>query len=217
MGRREKKDMGYVSQTTEIRISRRKLVAWIFIVLMAVAGVWLLLGRREDRPAPVPRHRAYVRVEAPSPIYREVAGDAATFEINGAATLAAHSDNPGWYDLYYASGGFTVYISSIKVARTELQENIASRLERMKMNVAGSAGADAADLRGKDGFEGVMITAPASCSTPVQLLMADSIGNVFTATMFISDPAAASDPELYRPHAEYVKRDLMHLASGIRK
>lgn len=217
MGSKSTKEVKYIRQTTEVSISLRKVAIGVLGVVALGLGLWFLLTREESRPAPVPRHKAYVRVEAPAPVYREVKGDAATFDINASASLVPHPDNPGWYDLVYPSGGFTVYISSIKVPSAELESNIASRLERMQMNVAGSSGADAVDLKGSDGFEGIIITAPASCSTPVQLLMADNLGCVFTATMFISDPAAASDAELYRPQAEFVKRDLLHLASEIRK
>ncbi len=215
--RRKDKKIKYIRQTVEVRISLRKVAIGVLVVVALGLGLWFLLTREESRPAPVPRHKAYVRVEAPAPLYREVKGQAATFDISAAAALTPHPDNPGWYDVVYPSGGFTLYISSIKVPRDELESNIASRLERMRMNVAGSSGADAVDLKGKDGFEGIIITAPASCSTPVQLLMADSLGSVFAATMFISDPAAASDAELYRPQVEFVKRDLLHLASEIRK
>lgn len=215
--RRKDKKIKYIRQTTEVRISLRKVAIGVLVIVALGLGLWFLLTREQSRPAPVPRHKPYVRVEAPDPLYREVKGQGVTFDINVAAALTPHPDNPGWYDVVYPSGGFTLYISSIKVPRAELESNIASRLERMRMNVAGSSGADAVDLKGKDGFEGIIITAPASCSTPVQLLMADSLGSVFAATMFISDPAAASDAELYRPQVEFVKRDLLHLASEIRK
>lgn len=134
-----------------------------------------------DRPAPVPRPRAYPRASlyprSYSPLRLE---NGVSLNINDSARVIAV--RPGWFDVVYPAYGITVNCTLTQAAAAEIAGVIDNRTERMARNIEGHYG----EVAQRPGV--TIITSATALRTPVQFLATDS------ATYVLSGVAVADFP-----------------------
>ncbi|MDE7389168.1 MAG: hypothetical protein K2M97_07970 [Muribaculaceae bacterium] len=152
----------------------------IFIIAAVCASLVSCTGG--SRPVPVPRPRAYPRIELSAPDYSPLTLGPVSFSVNSAATVAIDSSRM-WLDLTYPPAyGVTLNLTVTPVTRATLPDVLANRTERMALNI-GSSQAEVLSMRTRTGAAATLISSPAATLTPLQLLATDSATYVLSATI----------------------------------
>lgn len=180
------------------------------LLVIAVLVLGALSCTRQ--PAPVPRPRAFQRIETPDSVYCIFYGPVATFEINASADTLHPSETA--LDVLYGTLGARLYTSQRRFKAPEnLTEAIDNRITRISLNLGG-AQARSASFVNDAGFECTVVTALDPVPTPVQFYACDASGRfVNGAAVFALAPSSADS---VAPAVAALERDVIHLLESLR-
>lgn len=168
---------------------------------IAVVGL-LVVGCHRDRPAAIPRQRAYPRVEVYPQTYSPHTLESIVVEVNDSALTSISGT---WMDVTYPVYGLTVNCTLTPVNAMTLRGVIDNRTERMALNLGGSS-AQVITLVSESGWTAQLIEATGRGGlTPLQFMATDSSAYV------LSGVVTAESSDSLRPALESVKADILHL------
>lgn len=154
--------------------------------LLQVVASLLLIACSDggDRPAPVPRPRAYPRACIYPRSYSALKLDnGIVLNINDSARVC--EVRPGWFDVVYPAYGITVNCTLTQVDAPEISGVIDNRTERMARNLEGNYG----EVAQRPGV--TIITSATALRTPVQFLATDSASYVLSGVAVADFPPGA--------------------------
>lgn len=166
-------------------------------------------------PTPVPRPKAWPRVETAAPCWRPDSLMPMAMEVNAEARVEP-GDSSAWFNITYPRyPGAVVYVTFASAATPgELDAIIANRLERMALN-AGSATSELTELTSASGLACRLLSTPRGTVTPLQFLAVDpGSRRVMTGAFF--HPDAAARPDSLAPVTAAVGADLLHMLQTLR-
>lgn len=162
----------------------------------------VLLGGCTQKPVPVPRQRAYPRIELYPSTYKTADIQGLTIMVNDSAQVK-QLDN-GWFDIIYPAYGITVNCT-LSGYNAEIINN---RMERIDRNLGG-ANARVVSLPG-----GIVVVAPTALRTPVQLLATDSLTRTLSGVA-VSNFTPATDPDSAAPLIDAIAADMITLVKNL--
>lgn len=189
----------------------------LLIILFAIAAAVSACsgsGDSADGSAPVPRRKAYPRLNLPPREYSPVQGIDWNIEANSAAVASlGRGDNNDWITLSYPSlGDVSVMLTVIPASESQIPPVLDNRAERINLNLGANPGQV---WQVEDSLLSGEIIVSNSITTPVQLLVTDNKSVVLTGAAFIPSLTPASRDSL-APVVEYLTDDIIHLVSRFR-
>ncbi len=166
---------------------------------------------------PVPRPRAFHRIEIPAAEYD-------TMVVDGGVTLVTNSaarvfrkrpDGPStWVDIIYPTlGGATIYCSVTPVTENTVSRVVDNRLERMALNSGGNPG-ELLEFSTPAGYDCRILVTGSGTATPVQFI-AVSPRDVVTGTLMVN-VVDGFQPDSIGPVVDCVTRDVETLLRSLR-
>lgn len=182
-----------------------------FIPVIATLLTLAACGADGSRPAPVPRQRAYPRVDAYPPTYRTVTVGTLPLQVNEAAGTRIDSSRL-WLDIIYPAYGATVNCTVTPVTAATLPAVAANRTERMALN-AGHSYSELTTLRSTSGASVTLLETPSGGLTPLQFLATDSATFVLSGSVTFSGPTEPADS--VRPTLSALRADLLTMLRAL--
>ena len=158
-----------------------------------------------DRPAAVPRQRAYPRVELYPAAYSPYGIGSVVLMVNDSARVEADGL---WVDLVYPAYGLTVNCTVTPVTPSTVVSVLDNRTERMALNAGGSYGEITRLTTDGGSFAALLTTRAGTGMTPVQFIATDSVAYVLSGAATFSMPV---DPDSIRPVVDAVSADMLYL------
>lgn len=175
------------------------------------ATTWLACSCGRERPAPVPRPKAYPRAALYEGAYVPVTVDGFeddTLQLNACAQVSR--PRPGWLDARYPAYGITLNCTMTHPAGAGAMESaLANRAERMALNVGGED-AVMQSFTSRSGRYVTVLTSARALRTPVQFIATDSVGFLFTGSA-VGDFSAGTDADSVAPVIKAVEADIIHM------
>lgn len=176
----------------------------LYIIIAVVAAIVAGCGHKE--PAPVPRRRAFVRVELPDTAMRPVTGIPLHMLVN--ASAQASSPRPGWLDIVYPTLGATLHLTFTEAhGLQELEAVKANRMQRLMLN-AGEGESESAEFSNGHGFN-IYIMKAEGTSTPLQFLATDDSAWVVSGAAYFDVKPGPATVDSLSPMVDAVQRDIL--------
>jgi len=176
------------------------------MILTAVMAALLSAACSEGGNKPVPRRRAYPRVEIPDTVMLQAEGMPLHMPVNAGAVV--ESPRPGWLDVTYPGLGAQLHITFTGVnSAAELAAVKANRMERLSLN-AGERGGDAREYVNDYGFDIYVLRTDGS-ATPVQFLATDDSAWVVSGVAYFGTHPGSGAVDSLRPMVDAVERDIV--------
>lgn len=182
-------------------------------LLLSLIILSFLWGCSPDSGAPVPRRRAFPRVQAPDTAFVRLVGLPLPMSVNTAQPVLTEtrSDGSVWLTVEYPAYGARILCTFTPVDANTIGSVLDNRYERMSLNAG--AGAHTLDEFDNPGgyHSGILLSQPSS-ATPVQFISAPTgapswvvSGSVFFENASPSAPADSVRPVIDIMHAEVTK------------
>lgn len=177
---------------------------WRFFVAAVLAA--LMTGCGSDERKPVPRRKAYARVELPDTAMR--AADDTPLHMPVNASARTECPRPGWLDISYPTLGATVHVTFTKAAGIEELERVkANRMQRLMLN-AGEEESESGEFSNGHGFN-IYIMKSEGVATPIQFLATDDSAWVVSGAAYFNIKPGPGAVDSLRPMVDAVERDIL--------
>lgn len=181
-------------------------------VIVATAALMLTGGCTEREQKPVPRRRAYPRVELPDTTMQPAPGVPLVMPVNSSAKVS--SRQAGWLDVTYPSLGATLHVTFTPInSREELEAVKANRMQRLLLN-AGERGGEGSEYMNEHGFDIYLLRAE-GVATPVQFLATDDSAWVVSGAAYFDMAPGPGAVDSLRPMVDAVERDVIKSLDGL--
>ncbi len=164
---------------------------------------------------PVPRPRAFHRIEIPAATYDTLTAGNISLLTNSAARVVEKpaEGNSQWIDITYPGmGNATVYCSITEVTPATASAVTDNRLERMALNSGGHR-SEITEFDTPSGFSCRLMTTPAGTATPVQFLAVGE-SKVVSGVLMVN-VSTGFRPDSIAPVVEAVGRDMITLMTNL--
>lgn len=191
----------------------------LFMLLPYLAAFVLMAAScTHNQNNPVPKPEAWPRITVPDGEYHAEKLNGVNVTLNNSASIHVREPESGkglWFDLCYPQfPEATIYLSLSDFDNTtKLDEAIANRRERMRLN-SGGATTELTELISSGGWHSEMAFTRSSLTTPVQILAHDGHHRLLSGTLYLNYPPATS-PDSIAPIVSSVGRDLMELLRNL--
>lgn len=188
-----------------MKISKFPLIPALALLVTACGG---------DRP-PVPRPRAFHRIEIPAAVYDTITAGGLTLLTNSAARIIEKpaEGNSKWIDITYPGmGNATVFCSITEVTPSTAAAVTDNRLERMALNSGGNR-SELTEFITPSGFSCRLMTTPSGTATPVQFLAVGE--STVVSGVLMVNVATGFRPDSIAPVVDAVGRDMITLMSNL--
>ena len=161
----------------------------------------------------IPRRHAYPRIELPQESYRDiiVGCNELHISVNDVATFdrrVADDGETSFIDVSYPKINSTIFYTITPVTLSTIEEVIANRLERIRLNL-GDSDAELIEFNSTEGFENKVLVSHGDISTPVQFISTDGENVVVSGVAFIKDASPATADSI-APIVDVIRRDIVH-------
>lgn len=188
-------------------MSLRALPFLLLVALLAACAT----GCRDNGGTPVPRPRAYPRIDVPDSAFTTLSADGVAMAVNTSASVRRGQNNG--LDIAYPRLNSTLYISINRYRdNQELARAIANRNQRMALNT-GSERVRTDEFTNDAGFFCRMISAGGASAIPVQFTAAGPGRTLVSGAAVFSVPVASADS--VAPASRALQRDILHLLLSI--
>lgn len=179
-------------------------------ILALLAALFTCCTGSGDNKASVPRRTAYPRLEPyDTATVRHILASI-EFDVNTSALLS--TPRKDWLDIEYPRYGATLHLSArTKLTKNELQYAAANRMERMLLNLGGTAAQQ--DEFESGCFNCLLLRASAPVATPVQFLAVDPDGRMLSGTAAFHGNISPADS--IRPYTEALGDEAMRLLQSL--
>lgn len=192
----------------------------IQLVLAVSVTVLLATACSGGGKAPVPRARAYPRIEAYPAQYRALDSLPLNVEVNSSATASVRrGTNGSWAaDIVYPRYKARIYLTVIALDADDpeaIARAVRSRLERASLNLGDSRYISNESVNAA-GLNIQIVRAQSAIPTPVQLIADDGRRHLVSATAFVDFTPSVSATDSLAPVTDALCADIEHLARQLR-
>lgn len=184
-----------------------------------VATALTLLGAcssGNDNSAPVPRRRAYPRIEIPDSTFTIVDNAPNSLQINAGANVDNTSDNSGkWITVSYPGLNAKIYYTFTPVDNSTIDAVVDNRIERINLNLSGHK-AEFIPVDTREGFTGQIVVDRFGGTTPVQFIVTDRGSVVVSGAAFLPAASEATTDSL-SPVVDMLRRDIIHSIKTLKR
>ncbi len=169
-----------------------------------------------DSSAPIPRRKAYPRIEIPDSTYHSDAGLPYSLQINDSArgNVTRSDSRDRWVDVEYPAHNAVIYYTFSTVAPAELASAIDNRSERIALNLGGRE-AEILSFATPYSLDcEVVVDNQGAGATPVQFLATDHEGLVVSGAAHIKGDKMSIDS--IAPVVDMLRRDIVHSLKTLR-
>lgn len=178
---------------------------WLSVILLAMC-LWSCTPA--DNNAPVPRRRAYPRIQAPDTTFTRLTGLPLLMSVNGSQPVHTdmRSDGSMWLTVEYPAYRARILCTFTPVDETTIARVLDNRYERMSLNAGtGAHTLDEFDTTG--GYHSSILRSQSSSATPLQFISAPAVHPdwVVSGSVFFEDASPTASADSLRPVI-----DIMH-------
>ena len=194
---------------------------WRLLMVLCICAVAMVGGScgRDRGTVAVPRPQAYPRIDFPDSVYVPIEVGGVTMLFNDATEI--HESPSGamrgaWIDVRYKCLTSPELYLTLTQSDDSVEMALAldNRLERMALNL-GSERGEILELTSRGGWMCRLLVAPASMTTPVQLL-AWREGEMLSGALVVSVPdSIGADAAYIEPVVSGVERDMLVLLKNL--
>lgn len=190
-------------------MGRQLLTAFIAATLLAPGACGT-----GDNSAPVPRRRAYPRIEIPDSAFTIVGNAPNRLQINASAQILDSTDNK-WVTVIYPDLNAKIYYTFTPVDKSTIDAVIDNRLERINLNLSGHK-PEFLPVDTREGFTGQIVVDRFGGTTPVQFIVTDRSTVVVSGAAFLPDADGAPADSL-NPVVDMLRRDIIHSIKTLKR
>lgn len=192
-------------------------IRWLLIaaVLMSVM-VLPAACSGGDNSAPIPRRKAYPRIEIPDSAYRSEPGLPYSLQINDSAigNLTKSDGRNDWVDVEYPAHNAVIYYTFSTVDPSQLESAIDNRSERIALNLGGRE-AEILSFATPYSLDcEVIVDNQGAGATPVQFIATDHRCFVVSGAAHIKGDKMSIDS--ISPVVDMLRRDVVHSLKTLR-
>ncbi len=202
--------MNSVSIPTIIRL------AMMVMLTMAMNGC----GNNSADSNPIPRRKAYPRIDLYEPTYATQVVNGVKFNVNAGTQITTPDTvtaNHGvWFNITYPRYQAVIHCTLTQTSSTtDMDRILDNRAERMALNTGG-AYTEVTDIipERPHGFTAQMLVTPAGSVTPIQFLASDGRSHVLSGSMTFRTREKA-DADSISPIISAVKTDVVELLKSL--
>ena len=176
----------------------------LLMVLMGCGGL-----TQSDSQQPVPRPRAFYRMNLPDSVYNSHEVNGVELRLNAAMDELEINDEKGWLTARYPHELATMYVTVNRFAAGEASREIDNRIERLSLNTGG-APTEITSYITSNNLEARIIITPTGTPTPVQFLFTDYRSIMISGTVQVEESGTAPRDSLM-PVIKMLERDIRYL------
>lgn len=167
-----------------------------------------------DNSTPVPRRRAYPRIEIPDSTFVTVENARNGLQINAFAQVECSADNK-WVTVVYPDLNAKIYYTFTSVDSSTIGAVVDNRLERINLNLSGHK-PEFLPVDTREGFTGQIVVDRFGGTTPVQFIVTDRSNIVVSGAAFLHAAAGAPVDSL-SPVVDMLRRDIIHSIKTLKR
>ncbi len=167
-----------------------------------------------DNSTPVPRRRAYLRIEIPDSTFVTVENARNGLQINAFAQVECSADNK-WVTVVYPDLNAKIYYTFTSVDSSTIGAVVDNRLERINLNLSGHK-PEFLPVDTREGFTGQIVVDRFGGTTPVQFIVTDRSNVVVSGAAFLHAAAGAPVDSL-SPVVDMLSRDIIHSIKTLKR
>lgn len=191
----------------------------IIAVLFISASSIFLIKTAFERDVPIPRQKAYLRIDPYASEYVDYEILPITLSVNSSAcvnevTDSATAKGGKWLNISYPRYHATVYCSYLPVTKRNLATELENRHTRIMLNSRVDNPRCVIFEDSLKRYSAEVFFAPVNNATPLQFIVTDSTNFIFTGALFTND--ATHDPDSINPIVEYITDDIMVMLQNIK-
>lgn len=185
----------------------------LLILFMVVA----LVGCKDD---PIPKPRAYARIDLPEPVYLLTEGDAwtcpFTFEYSRYSAITVdprYRNKACWYNLYYPKHRATVHLTYSEV-NDDLAVHIEDSRKLAMKHIAKAAQIEESVIADDDHrVYGIVYDFKGETASDLQFFLTDSTDHFLRGALYFT---VSPNKDSLAPVIEYVKKDIGRMITSFR-
>ncbi len=184
------------------------------LILLAVC----LAGCSPDSGAPVPRRKAFPRVNAPDTAFVSLEALPLRMSVNGSQPIDTENKPDGtvWLTVHYPAYGARILCTFSPVDESSIASVLDNRYERMSLN-AGSGTLAVEEFDNPGSYHSSIIRSAASTATPVQFISTatEHPGWVVSGSVFFENASPAASADSVRPIIDILHREVTRMLKSI--
>lgn len=188
---------------------------WLWMILLSLC----LWSCASDNGSPVPRRRAYPRVETPDTAFAALPGLPVRMSVNSGqqAETVTKADGSVWLTVYYPAYGARVLCTFTPVDETSIARVLDNRYERMSLNAGGGELA-LEEFDGADSYHSAILLSHASSATPVQFISAATVMPrwVLSGSVYFENANSSVSTDSVRPIIDIMHGEVTKMLKSIK-
>lgn len=188
---------------------------WPWLILLTLC-LWTCAP---DSGAPVPRRRAYPRVETPDTAFTALPGLPVGMSVNGSqpTETVMKADGSVWLTVRYPAYGASVLCTFTPVDETSIARVLDNRYERMSLNAGGGELA-LEEFDGADSYHSAILLSHASSATPVQFISAATVNPqwVVSGSVYFENASSSVSTDSVRPIIDIMQGEVTRMLKSIK-
>ncbi|MDE6691952.1 MAG: hypothetical protein K2K05_01065 [Muribaculaceae bacterium] len=191
------------------------MLRWPWMILLSLC----LWDCAPDSGAPVPRRRAYPRVETPDTAFTTLTGLPVSMSVNGSqpTETVTKADGSVWLTVRYPAYGASVLCTFTPVDETSISRVLDNRYERMSLNAGGGELA-LEEFDGADSYHSAILLSHASSATPVQFITAPTVNPrwVVSGSVYFENTSSSVSTDSVRPIIDIMHGEVTRMLKSIK-
>lgn len=191
----------------------RSLLPGIFLMMMCLWGC-----APDNGSAPVPRRRAFPRVQAPDTAFTQLTDLPLLVSVNESQPIQIENraDGSVWITVRYPSYAASILCTFTPVDESSIARVLDNRYERMRLN-AGAGSLTVEEFDNSGGYHSSILRSQAASATPVQFISAGAEHPqwVVSGSVFFENPSPSTSVDSVRPVIDIMHGEVVRMLTSL--